>query len=214
MKVKLASTVILFHPFRINIWKQPRGRLLRKPEGKLDKPSVGDAGVSRENFLELYEQYLPRGLRYMSYRVNDVSEAEDLTSDVFQKALGKFASYRPDKSSLPTWLFTIARNTVIDHYRKADRKKTVVPLENVADMSETKSSPEEEYSRREERQRLKVCLAVLSDQEQEIVSLKFGSEINNRQIADMLNLSESNVGTILYHSICRLRDCFGGWQNG
>jgi RNA polymerase sigma factor (sigma-70 family) len=185
---------------------------LRKPEGRLDKPSAGSDGLSRERFLELYEQYLPRVLRYMSYRVNDTRIAEDLTSEVFEKALDKFASYKPDKSSLPTWLFTIARNTLIDHYRRADKKK-LVPLENMAEIKETKSSPEEAYQRREEQQRLKVCLATLSTREQEIVSLKFGSELNNRQIAHMLSLSESNVGTILYRSIIRLRDCFGGWQN-
>jgi len=102
---------------------------------------------------------------------------------------------------------------VIDYYRKADKKK-VVPLENIVEMSETRLSPEEEFYRREERQRLKVCLSALSVQEQEIVSFKFGSELNNRQIATMLGLSESNVGTILYRAVRRLRDCFGGWQDG
>ena len=186
---------------------------MKKPEGILDRPSVGSAGVSRDKFIELYEQYLPRVFRYMTYRVSDKCVAEDLTSEVFEKVIDKFSSYKPGKSSISTWLFTIARNTLIDHYRKAERKKTV-PLENIVEMQETKSSPEEEYERQEEQQRLKVCLAALSVQEQEIVSLKFGSELNNRQIAGVMGLSETNIGTILYRSIRKLRDCFGGWQNG
>jgi RNA polymerase sigma factor (sigma-70 family) len=163
--------------------------------------------------MELYEEYLPKVFRYMSYRVNDVSAAEDLTSSVFEKVLTKLTSYRSDKSSFSTWLFTIARNTVIDYYRTVSKKQTV-PLEKAAEMSETKSSPEEEFSRKEEQQRLKACLAALSVQEQNIVSFKFGSELTNRQIANMIGLSESNVGTILYRAVRKLRDCFGRWQNG
>jgi RNA polymerase sigma-70 factor (ECF subfamily) len=185
---------------------------LREIESTLVKPQAGDAGAWRDRFLGLYEEYLPKVFRYISYRTNDTPLAEDLTSEVFEKALDKLDSYRPEKSSLSTWLFTIARNTVIDHYRRSERKKAV-PLEDIAEMKGTRPSPEQEYERREEQERLKVCLAALSAKEQEIVSLKFGSELNNRQIADMLGLSESNVGTILYRSIRRLRDCFGGWQN-
>lgn len=173
----------------------------------------GNTVPARETFAELYEEYLPRVFRYMSYRLNDTSVAEDLTSNVFEKALDKFASYRANKASFSTWLFTIARNTVIDHYRTSSKRQTV-PLDKAAEMAETKSSPEEEFARREERQRLQVCLAALSTQEQDIVSLKFGSELTNRQIADMIGLSESNVGTILYRTVRKLRDCFGGWQNG
>ena len=173
----------------------------------------GNIASDRETFAELYEEYLPQVFRYMSYRLNDNSIAEDLTSSVFEKALARFTSYRADKASFSTWLFTIARNTVIDHYRTSGKKKTV-PLDKAAEMAETKSSPEEEFARREERQRLKVCLAALSTQEQDIVSFKFGSELTNRQIAQMIGLSESNVGTILYRAVRKLRDCFGGWQNG
>ena len=173
----------------------------------------GNIAPARETFAELYEEYLPRVFRYMSYRLNDTSVAEDLTASVFEKALDKFAVYRADKASFSTWLFTIARNTVIDHYRTSSKRQTV-HLDKAAEMAETKSSPEEEFSRREERQRLTVCLAVLSTQEQDIVSFKFGSELTSRRIANMIGLSESNVGTILYRAVRKLRDCFGGWQNG
>jgi len=61
---------------------------------------------------------------------------------------------------------------------------------------------------------LQVCLAGLPQQEQEIISLKFGAEMNNRQIAKVLGLSESNVGTKLYRAVRKLRDSFKGWQNG
>jgi len=168
--------------------------------------------TSAEVFVELYEEYMPKVFQYMRYRVDDLGLAEDLTSAVFEKALTRLGSYRSDKASFSTWLFSIAHNTVIDHYRVSNKKQTV-PLEKAAVMSSS-SSPYEEINKKEERRQLQLCLAGLSQQEQEIISFKFGTELNNRQIAKILSLSESNVGTILYRTVRKLRDCFKGWQNG
>lgn len=184
-----------------------------KSESKTEAYTGEDIRSAREIFAELYEQYLPRVFRYISYRIGDVHLAEDLTSDVFEKALTGFSSYRSDKASFSTWLLSIARHTLIDHYRVSGKRQTI-PLEEPANMSSENTSPEEEAVRREELQKLQICLAVLRQQEQEIISLKFGAELTNRQIAKMLELSESNVGTTLYRAVRKLRDSFRGWQNG
>ena len=165
-------------------------------------------------FVALYEQYLPRIFRYFSYRVNDDGQAEDLTSAVFEKALTRFDSFRAERSSFATWLFAIARNTLTDHYRSVGKRRWL-PLEKVKEMAGTKhDQPEEEFAGKQCRQRLQTCLATLSAQERDIVSLKFGGEFNNREIAGLTGLSESNVGTILYRVVRKLRDCFGEWPNG
>ncbi len=75
-------------------------------------------------------------------------------------------------------------------------------------------SPEEELLKKEEREKLHVYLMELPQDEQEIIRLKFGAELNNRQIARVLGLSESNVGTRLYRSIRKLRDVFQESENG
>jgi RNA polymerase sigma-70 factor (ECF subfamily) len=54
----------------------------------------------------------------------------------------------------------------------------------------------------------------LNEREQEIVALKFSWELNNRSIASLISISESNVGTILYRAICKLRACIKEWING
>jgi RNA polymerase sigma factor (sigma-70 family) len=166
-----------------------------------------------EVFAELYEEYLPKVYRYISYRIRDEHTAEDLTSVVFEKALTKFKSYSSDKAKFSTWIFTIARNTLIDHYRVSSKEKTV-QLEEAVNQISSSVSPEDESDRAEEMLILKSCLAELSHTEQEIISLKFGSEMTNRQIARMLSLGESNVGIILYRAVRKLRDGFGGRQNG
>jgi RNA polymerase sigma-70 factor (ECF subfamily) len=182
---------------------------VREPKGS---PKAHTGESAREAFAELYEQHFPKVFRYISYRVNDIQLAEDLTSEVFVKALKGFSSYRSDRASFSTWIMSIARHTLIDHYR-VDAKRQVVPLEKAAEAS-SEGVAEEEAVRKEELYRLQLCLAGLPQQEQEIISLKFGAELTNRQIAGMLNISESNVGTILYRAVRKLRDCFREWQNG
>ena len=72
------------------------------------------------------------------------------------------------------------------------------------------ASPEEASEREEEIKVLQSCVSQLSKAEQEIISLKFGAEMTNRQIAKTLGLSESNVGVIVYRSVRKLRDGFKG----
>lgn len=160
-----------------------------------------------ETFAGLYEQYLPKVYRYVSYRITDTHTAEDLTSAVFEKALTKFNSYKADKAAFSTWIFTIARNTLTDHFRANQSHKTVL-MEDPAAEAEPNSRPEEESEKEEELQALRTCVARLSKSEQEIISLKFGAEMTNRQIAGMLSLSESNIGIIVYRAVRKLRDSF------
>ncbi len=169
--------------------------------------------TARETFAELYEEYLPKVFRYLQYKVSNIQLTEDLTSAVFEKALVNFGKYSSDKAKFSTWIFSIARNLVIDHYRVQGRRQTV-SLEEAAEMSSGDLALEEELVRKEELRKLRVSLSGLSQEEQEIISLKFGSELNNRQIARMLGLSESNVGTKLYRAVRKLRDSFQESENG
>jgi RNA polymerase sigma factor (sigma-70 family) len=164
-------------------------------------------------FAALYEQHMPGIYRYVHYRVGNVHLAEDLTSTVFEKALTNFRRYRPDRAAMLTWLMAIARNTIIDHFRRQGRKQEMT-LDNADDLLSNNESPEQEVIKKEELSRLRFCLARLSSQEQEIISCKFGAEMKNRQVAKVLYLSESNVGTILFRAVRKLRDCFREWENG
>ncbi len=184
--------------------------VLNREKSVTDSNMTQHSGVS--GFTALYEEHMAYVFRYISYRVGNRNEAEDLTSVVFEKALAAFHKYDSRKAAPQTWLLTIARNTVTDHLRKSSKRKTM-PLDNAVGVESSDPPPPEQTEKREEYERLQLCLAVLPQREQEIISLKFGGELNNRQIASAIGLSENNVGTILFRAICKLRNCFEGWSN-
>ena len=161
-------------------------------------------------FGRLYEELMPRVFRYVNYRVVDVDVAQDLTETIFEKALAKFKTYRVDKSGYSTWIFSIARNTLIDYYR-ISAKELDIQKETVSRIKTDEESSlclDDDVVKNEELKILQSCVAQLSPQEKEVISLKFGGEMTNRQIAKMLGISESNVGTIAFRTVRKLRDKF------
>jgi RNA polymerase sigma factor (sigma-70 family) len=176
-----------------------------------DKPVYHDIDV--EKFEDIYREFMTYVFRYIYLRVKDRDLTEELTSQVFEKALTHFHTYKKEKAAPQTWLISIARNTVTDYYRKASSKGHV-PLEAVSEMESTDPLPEDKTENREELERLRFCFGGLDQREQELISLKFAWELNNRNIAPLLSLSESNVGTILYRAILKLRKCIEDWING
>ncbi len=144
-------------------------------------------------FLRIYDEHMNYVYRYINYRVMNPNVAADLTSTVFEKALGAFGSYRKEKAAPQTWLITIARNTVIDYIRQRSRKNTV-SLDLALEVKSDDPTPEEQLERKEDREKLNICLSLLPTREQEIISLKFGAELNNRRIADVLRPFQCQCG--------------------
>ena len=120
-----------------------------------------NSGSEAESFARLYEQYLPKIFQYVSYRVGDRTAAEDLTADIFNKALTNFTKFDSGKASFSTWIFSIARNTLIDYYRKRSSEQKLRNNNNKETESGARvfsASPEEELARSEEAPRLHECI--------------------------------------------------------
>jgi RNA polymerase sigma factor (sigma-70 family) len=167
---------------------------------------------TKEIFTELYDEFMPKVFRYIRYKVNDEQVTEDLTSMVFEKALVSFERYTSDKGTFSTWIFSIARNALIDYYR-TNKTSQQVPLEAV-EMPSHELPPQEQLEKKAEQECLRGCLSRLSEDDQEMIRLKFAAEFNNRQIAKMLGLSESNVGVRLFRAVKKLREDFNESWNG
>jgi RNA polymerase sigma-70 factor (ECF subfamily) len=162
------------------------------------------AASDRYSFGTLYDRYFPRVYNYMRFRCSDPQTADDLTALVFEKALRDIARYQADRAPFAVWLFTIARNALTDHLR-AGRRHPWLSFDLLGGQSNPGHSTEEALIQAETRDSLMRALARLSERERDLIALKFQAGLNNRQIAAMTHLSESNVGVTVFRAIQRLR---------
>lgn len=153
------------------------------------------------NWDSVVSNELPRLYNYFRYRLGDESVAEDLTSAVLEKAWLKRHRYRKDRASFSAWLFAIAQNEVISYLRK---RRVSLPI-SMAEKT-TGETTEAMAEQSQDLWQLSRLLAELPERERELVSLKFGADLNNREISSVTGLSESNVGTILSRVLQKLRE--------
>jgi RNA polymerase sigma-70 factor, ECF subfamily len=149
----------------------------------------------------VYDQSLPGIFHYFCYKVGTPAVAEELTSITFEKAWKSRANFRKDIGQIRPWLFGIARNVVADHFRKKVRE---IPLEDIPEAGMMVSF-DEDIQRKLDFQTILALLAGFPDRERELIAMKYGAELTNREIARLTGLSESNVGTILHRVVDKLR---------
>ena len=160
-----------------------------------------------EGFAELYERTFPRVYAYVASLLRDRSAAEDVTAQAFERAYRKRRSYRPARGSMDAWLFGIARNAALDELRKRKRR-AVLEVDPEDDAS---PSPEDQADLALRRETVRAALRSLDGQERDLIALKFAGGLSNGEIAGVLGLSESNVGTRLHRTITKLREaCHDG----
>ena len=152
---------------------------------------------------QLYWDLMPRIYNFFRYRLGNDPVAEDCTSITFTKAWRAREQYQHDLGAFEAWLFTIARNVANDFLRQSQRRKEV-SLDTIWGLS-SEQSVEGEATKRREFERLYELVKTLPTREQDIIAMKYGAEMTNRAIADALQLSESNVGTIVHRIVQKLR---------
>ena len=156
--------------------------------------SVNEAARRLDQFAEKYQQFFPRVFAYIYGRVYNVHQAEDLCSEVFERAFVKMGSLRNDEA-FSTWLFTIARNLVTSHARKRGRE-TIVDPDILKSVVATNVSVENAVLVRGDVAAVVECPETFPQREQDIVSLKFDAELPNSQLAEIMDLSEDNERVI------------------
>lgn len=170
--------------------------------------ALQQAGVAADevDWDVVYAEQLPRVYNFFRYRVGAGPLAEDLTATTFEKAWVGRARYRRDRGAFSTWLFTIAQHVAVDHFRA---RRSDLPLDDYH--GQPAGEPVDAMVERQtDFVRLSALFARLTDREREIVALKYGATLTNREIAPLIGLSESNVGTILSRVTQRLRLA---WEN-
>jgi RNA polymerase sigma factor (sigma-70 family) len=164
------------------------------------KTKTVDSAVSIE---EAFERYYPAIFRYFRFRGSDVQTANDLAASTFERALEHLSSFDPTKAQLQTWLFAIAHNLSINHWKTETGHQTI-PLEDLETTAPFDPLPEDIIIRSQDRKEILEAFQTLDSRAVELLALKFGGGLTNRQIAELMRLSSTNVGIILYRSLIKL----------
>lgn len=162
--------------------------------------------VDREAFEEAYDIYLPKIYNYVYYRVGDEITAEDITSEVFERALTRLHTYRADRGAFSTWLFRIAHNLVANHLRDKSRRPETRSLETLPTLALSNPSPEEMVIKAEQLRQVQACMRELSEQQQEVLALKFGAGLSYKEIGKAMKITPTYVGVLLHRAVRDLRE--------
>jgi RNA polymerase sigma factor (sigma-70 family) len=168
----------------------------------------GDSRVKRENrasaFARAYDEHVWHVYGYFAYRLDSRDDAEDLTQLTFERALRAWDRFDARRASLATWLLAIARNLLVDHYRR-DRSRRNEPIghDEASEAALGSEGPDEDGLGISPE--LAAGLEQLGQREREVIALRFGGDLTGPEIAQLTGLSLSNVQQILSRSLRRLR---------
>lgn len=154
------------------------------------------------NWDALYAHQAPRIYNYFRFRLGSECDVEELTARTFEHAWRSRSRYRRDLAGFSTWLFSIAQNIGTDHLRA---RREHLPIDAALEVR-AEGTPDQDAELRSDLARLALLCGALPERERELVALKYGAVINNRLIAQLTGLSESNVGTILHRVVQTLRE--------
>lgn len=172
------------------------------PQKAEERPLVGAAQRDPAEFGALYELHFERVYAFVSGRVRDRATAEDVTSEVFHKALANLGSYEWRGVSFAAWLLRIAANAVIDHAKRAAREIT---------LGEDPPEPAAKTALRttEDRAQLFKLVGELPTMQRQVVQLRFVEQRSIREVAERLGKTEGAIKQLQLRALQRLREQMG-----
>ncbi len=170
----------------------------------MDKGSLHNTDMleSSEDFETAYETYANDIYRFMLWRTQNNELSQDLTSHVFEKAWRARTSFQG--GSAKAWLYRIARNTLVDHWRK--KQELIVEDTDTLQESTVTDDTAETLDNEAELQKLRQAIAGLPTEMRTIIRLRFISNLSSKEVAKRLNMSEGNVRVVQYRALRKLRE--------
>jgi len=158
-----------------------------------------------EAFGALYELYFVPVFRYIYLRIKNKEETKDLAQTVFLKVFRSLSNFREQNKSPLAYFFTIARNTVIDHWRTKKGASLDDPESVFEQISEKANNPFELVAKEETNQAVRRAIGQLTDDQQEVIVLKFINEMPNKEIAVLLGKTEEAVRQLQCRALKAMR---------
>lgn len=157
----------------------------------------------------LYQHYHQGVFQFLYYRVGDRQIAEDLTSEVFLRMLRFIGGFEPPSAKFGSWLFEIARNLATDHYRRMSIRENV---ELEEDMAISQDDPPATVERGLTHEALRRAMQKLSEDQRDVIVLRFVAGMPITEVAQALNKSEDAVKGLQRRALAALRGILSDWE--
>lgn len=155
-------------------------------------------------FGHLYRLYFTSISRYVASRIAECQEAEDLAHAVFEKAFAAIGHYEPSPAQFSTWLYTIARNAVTDHYRKRRLPNEDGARQEICRAADPADGPEEIVLADERRARLYQAISELTEEQRQVVAYRFFFNLSVREAAQAMGKTEGAIKALQFRALDRL----------
>jgi RNA polymerase sigma-70 factor (ECF subfamily) len=161
-------------------------------------------------FSKIYKRFYQQVYRYIYYRTNDRNVAEDLTAETFLKVLQSIKTYRKDARSFLPWIIKIAYRLIVDHYRAVDKSRRFSDeqLELGIDLKTSSQLIEEDIINRLDGEIVWRAVRMLTDEQQQVIYLKFGLGFSNREVAEILGKREGAIKSLQIRALDSLKRIF------
>ena len=146
----------------------------------------------KESFEIVYEKYFSDIYNFIYGQILHRERAEDLVSDVFVKAMTNYERFDPSRASVRTWLTNIARNTLIDDYRKNSIRKSV-SLDDEDNYTEPSYEDEYKVLKEDDEREVYLILSLLSESERELAGMIYFQNMKNNEIGEILGINAKAV---------------------
>lgn len=169
-----------------------------------DEPGLLERAISgdKQAFGDLYVLHLDAIYRYIFFRVDSRSDAEDLAEQVFLRAWERLPEYRVGSAPFRAWLYRIAHNLVIDYYRK---RPGPLPVSDQQPSKDKRHDPEARYLAKERAARLASAVRQLSAVHQHVLLLRFVNGLSSKEAAEVLGRTDGAVRVLQHRALDALR---------
>ena len=160
---------------------------------------------NRAALTELYELHVDKIFRYVAYRVPE-SDVEDVTAEVFVRMVEGLGKYTYTGAPFEAWLYSIASARVADFHRKNKRQN----LEEIDEsFKDDQTLPEMKLLRAQEQEKIRDVLQKLSDDEQQLLILRFVERKSHKEVAEVMGKHEAAIRTMQHRALKRLAQLMG-----
>lgn len=182
-----------------------QGAIGTRTQDDLEDFVRGAQAGDTNSLAQIYTRFYDQIFRYVSFKIGNTSEAEDIAEEVFLRMLKSVATFKIKGPPFSSWLFRIAHNLVVDYFRRNGRKQ-IQPLDAAAMVSDVFSSDlDHRLDVKLLMQQVSVAMEGLTDLQKEVITLRFVGELSVRETAEAVGKKENAVKALQHAGIKNLR---------